>query len=163
MLNFRLLYILLDSRSIRVLLGMAACAGFGILIDFVLILKLSLLTGPWITMAILAVLTAAGAYIAYSVVEKRNGKVVTSIDEGDFETPVFFSFLTALLSAICLILPGFLSSILGAVLLIPALSEKTGKMLSSILGIQWPESYEYLRLERLTHNAPAVETRHKTS
>ena len=149
MLNFRLLYTLLDWRSIRSFLGIMASLGFGVLLDILLLLKLADLAGPWIIMTALASLTALGFFITYRIVEDRRNVLVESVDLGEYDEELFTAYVSALTSGLFLITPGVVNKILGGVLLIPPLSAPLGDRLALSMGIDWTEAYEYLRLNRV--------------
>ena len=155
MLNIRLLYILLDARSIRTYLGLAAGIGVGVLADVVIILKLSLLVGPWVTMAILAANAALGIRIAYSLVDRRAKAIIATVDRGRCDHEEFFRYIATLIASLFLIVPGLVNTLIGAVLLIPGVSALAGARVSGMLGIDWREAYEYLRLERIAGGTKA--------
>jgi UPF0716 family protein affecting phage T7 exclusion len=140
MLNFRLLYILISPRSIRTYLGLAASLGFGVLLDIILFLKLSLMVGPWITMAVLALNTALGVFIMYRLVETRGRQLVETIDSGHFDADMFSRYLSSLAASFFLIVPGVLNTIAGVVLLIPYISIRLGNRLAGMAGIDWQEA-----------------------
>ncbi len=103
MLNFRLLYILISPRSIRTYLGIIATLGFGVLLDIILFLKMSLMVGPWITMAVLAANTAIGVFIMYRLTELRGRGLVETIDDGHFDPDLFSRYLSTLVASLLLI------------------------------------------------------------
>jgi len=149
MLNFRLLNILIRPRFIRIYLGIIATLGAGVLLDIILFLKLSLMIGPWVTMTILAANTAGGIFIMYHLVEKRNKQLITSVDYGPFDQDIFYRYLGSLTASLFMITPGLLNSLFGALVLIPPMNIRTGRYLAGILGIDWQEAHEFLRLERI--------------
>lgn len=152
MLNFRLLYILVSPRSIRTYLGLAASLGFGVLLDIILFLRLSLMVGPWITMSVLAANSAIGIFVMYRLAETRGRQLVTSIDDGRYDPEMFSRYLSTLVASFFLIIPGVLSTFAGLILLIPYISVWLGGRLARMAGIDWQEAYEFLRLDRMTGN-----------
>ncbi len=152
MLNIRFLYTLLDSNFIRVFLGLAAVIGIGVLADIIIILKLSLLIGPWITMAILSANAVLGIRIAYSLTDRCKQSIMETVGRGRGDHDQFFRYLATLITSLFLVVPGFINTIAGAVLLIPAVSIRFGKKTAEILGIDWREAYEYLRLDGIAGN-----------
>jgi len=148
MLNFRLLNILISSRSIRTYLGILSTFGAAVLIDILIFLKLALIIGPWITMAALAANTAAGILIMYHLTEKRNKELIYSIDSGIYDSVVFFRYICSLAASLFIITPGFLNTFLGIFLLFPPVSIKAGGRIADTMGIDWQEAHEFLRLDR---------------
>ena len=156
MLNFRLLNVLTSSRSIRSYLAILSILGAGVLIDILLILKLSLIIGPWITMTILAANTAAGIYCMYYLTEKRKNQLISGIKSGIYDPDAFSRYLTSLLASMFIIIPGLLNTVLGVVMLLPPFSIKLGNRTARTIGIDWYEAYEFLRLDYVTDNGENI-------
>jgi len=150
MLNFRLLNRLLDSRSIRFYLGIAASLGFGVLVDVMVFIKLSLLVGPWITMAALAFLTAALVYVVYRVVDHRTKRLEQVVKTGTFEPDALSRHLSTLVAGLFLIVPGLFNTAVGLILLLKPVGTVLGNRIAWSVGIEWAEAYEHLRLEHVT-------------
>ena len=124
----------------------------GVLLDIIIFLKLSLLVGPWITMAILAANTAGGIFIMYYLVDLGTRQMIGTIDEGRYDSEIFSRYLSTLITSHFLIIPGLLNTLVGCVFLVPVISVKLGDRLARMIGIDWQEAYEFLRLERITEN-----------
>lgn len=152
MLNIRFLYTLLDSNFIRTFLGLAAGIGIGVLLDVVVILKLSLLIGPWITMGILAANAVLGIRISYGLTNRCKESLMAVVDKGRGDNDLFFRYLTTLIASLFLIIPGLINTLTGALMLIPAVSIRFGQRVAQFLGIDWREAYEYLRLDKIAEN-----------
>ncbi len=149
MLNFRLLYILISPRFIRTYLGLTATLGLGVLLDIILFLKFSHIVGPWIAMAVLAANTTAGILIMYFLVDLRRRQLVESVDKGRFASDIFSRYLSTLIASLFLIIPGLLNTLAGILLLIPYIGVKLGGRLARLMGLDWQEAYEFLRLDSL--------------
>ncbi|MCK5737238.1 MAG: FxsA family protein [Spirochaetaceae bacterium] len=152
MLNFRFLDILIRPRSVQIYLGIIAILGAGVLIDIILFLKLAIIIGPWITMTILAANTAFGIFIMYHLMDQSNQQLIMSIDNGKYDSDIFYKYLNSLVASLFIITPGLLNSLFGFILLIPPVSIKLGSRMARIIGIDWQEAHEFLRLERITEN-----------
>lgn len=150
MLNFRLLYVLINPRSIRTYLGLCASLGFGVLLDIIIFLRLSLMVGPWITMAVITANSALGLFFIYSFIDLKSRQMVESIDRGEFDPNLFSRYLSTLISSFFLIIPGLLNTVAGVIILIPYVGEKLGARFAALSGISWQEAYEFLRLDRMT-------------
>ncbi len=147
MLNLRLLYSVLGQRPLRAYLGILCGFGFAILLDIVLILKLAFLIGPWMTMAVLAILTSIDIFVIYKLVELRNVQLIESIHRGEFNEKRFTNYVSALLAGLFFIPPGFANTIIGILLLVPPISVFIGSIPAKVAGINWVEAYEYLRFD----------------
>ena len=152
MLNFRLLNILTNSRSIRIYLGILSLLGIGVLLDILLFLKLALVIGPWITMSALAVSTAGGIFSMHYLIDEKNRQLINSIDTGLYKPACFSRYLGTITASLFIIIPGFLNSLMGFVLLFPPLCTMLGNRMADIMGLEWQEAYEFLRLDRVTTN-----------
>jgi len=152
MLNFRLLHVLISSHSLRTYLGVTATLGLGVLIDLVLFLKLSSLLGPWIVMALLSIIVAIGIFVMFRSLNILRQRLIQTIESGKFIPMMFSRYLSTLAATFLLIIPGLLNSAAGLILLIPNMGEKFGSIIARLTGIDWQESYEFLRLEHMARN-----------
>jgi len=150
MLNFKLIVTLLKPASVKNFLGIISIAGITAVADIILIIKISLILGPWITMSALSFISAVGIYFAYKSIEKINSEIIESIETGVYSPDLFYNYTASLLSAVLLILPGILNTISGIILSLPVFNRKTGRLISYSAGINWKEAYEFLRLESLS-------------
>lgn len=149
MLNQMLLSSLLNFRLISIYLGILCCLGFVILLDIVLFFKLSLLIGPWMTVTILAVITATGVFLTYRLVESRSIRLTKSIHEGRFDEKMFNDYTIILLAGLFFIPPGIVNKLFGIVLLLPPVTRWMSNILIRVAGSNWIELYEYLRLNSI--------------
>ena len=150
MLNFRFLNALLTRRYIRIYLAILGFMGIGALLDVILLLKLSLLIGTWLTLAILALTTSATIVLAFHLVDKRSHALYRSISYGVFSQNNFVNYVTILLACPLIMLPGIVNSLFGLLILLQPLSDKIGEIVVRTTGINWSESYEILRLNTIT-------------
>jgi len=150
MLNFRLLKILTNTHSIRIYLGIISVLGISVLLDILLFLKLAFIIGPWITMSALSINTAAGIYFMNFLTSLRNRQLISSIDSGKYDPDIFSRYVSTLVASLFIITPGLLNSLLGLMLLIPPFNVKTGSKIARMMGINWQEAHEFLRLDRVT-------------
>ncbi len=153
MLNLRMLYILLDKRSVKTYLALVTSLGFGVLLDIMIFLNLTLLIGPWITLAILASITAVGVAFVFPYVEKSGVVLLTAVDDGHFDAGILSRYIATLIAAGFIIVPGLFNTMLGCLLLLKPLGTRAGDLISRLTGIDWQEAYEYLRLDRMTRNS----------
>ena len=149
MINMKLVYSLLDSSSIRTFLGVPAALGFAALLDFMLVLEIGSLVGPWITLAVLAVLGSVCVFLAYRIVDSRRLLLIEAVNGGKFDEGLFNGYIMGLTAGLFLVIPGVVNTALGGILLIPAFSVPLGNRLIRTAGIDWAEAYEYLRLDRI--------------
>ncbi len=149
MLNYRFLFSLLDTSFIQTFLAVLAGLGFGVILDIVLLLKLSVLTGPWITIAIITVITAIAVAVMFKMVNARKLALTDSLDSGSFSEDLFYSYLSTLVAAALIIVPGLINTLAGCLLLIPGPARTLGQYAARIFGIEWKEAYEHLRLNHM--------------
>ncbi len=149
MLNYRFLYSVLESSSIQTFLALIAAAGFSVLLDIIIILKLSVLIGPWIAIMVLTAGSAVGILAMYNAVEKKRTELQNSINSGIFSESLFDRYLAVLITSGFIILPGIINTITGIVLLFPRPADKLGRTVARAAGINWQEAYEHLRLNSL--------------
>lgn len=152
MLNLRMLFILLDQHSVRTYLAIVTSLGFGVLLDLLIFLHISVLIGPWITLAVLAVITGIGVVVMFPFVDRISRLVATSIDRGKFDSGMLSNYLGVLIAAGFIIVPGLFNSLVGGLLLIRPLSIKVGDAILRMTGIDWQEAYEYLRLDHIARD-----------
>ncbi len=153
MLNLRMLYILIDRNSVRAFMAVVTGLGFGVLLDILVFINLSLLVGPWITMAIVALITAGGIALMFPMVEKTGAQLLTAVDDGEFDEGTLDHYISTLLSAAFFVVPGLFNTLVGILLLIRPLGLQAGRYVSKLAGINWQEAYEYLRLDRMTQES----------
>ena len=150
MLNLRLLFNFINPRFSRLLLAILCILGLGVLLDTILILRISLLVGPWITMSFLSFRSALGLFISYNSVKNRGEILTEAVDRGHFPETGFSLYLSNLVAGCFLVVPGILNFFVGLAFLLPPVGQKIGDKIASLLGIDWQEAYEYLRLNRLS-------------
>ena len=153
MLNLRMLYILIDRRSVRIFMAIVTALGFGVLLDILVFINLSMLIGPWVTLAIIATVTAVGIAVMYPHVEKTGSRLLEAVDSGVFDDSTLSGYLSVLISATFIVVPGLFNTLVGCLLLIRPLGIRAGNLVSSLAGISWQEAYEYLRLDRMTRDS----------
>lgn len=152
MLNLRMLYILIDRRSVRTFMAIVTALGFGVLLDILVFINLSLLIGPWVTLAIIAAITASGITVMFPVVERTGGRLLEAVDDGVFDDSILPGYISVLISAAFIVVPGLFNTLVGSLLLIRPVGIRAGNLVSSLAGINWQEAYEYLRLDRMTRD-----------
>jgi UPF0716 family protein affecting phage T7 exclusion len=152
MLNLRMLYILIDQRSVRTFMAIVTSLGFGVLLDILVFINLSLLIGPWVTLAIIAAITASGIAFMFPFVQKTGRRLLEAVDTGVFDDSTLSGYIAALISATFFVVPGLFNTLVGSLLLFRPLGLRAGNLVSSLAGINWQEAYEYLRLDRMTRD-----------
>ena len=150
MLNYRLLNTLLRSRSINTLVILTSVLGLVSLLDFVLLLQCARLIGPWLTLSLLSFTSALAFYLVHFTVYKRYRKILQCVREGNFRNDLFPCYLCSLLSTLFLVFPGILNKVTGIILLSHFSSNHTGRYLTQLIGVNWEEAYEILKMNYLT-------------
>ena len=152
MLNLRMLYILIDQRSVRTFMAIVTGLGFGVLLDILVFINLSQLIGPWITLAVVAGITAIGIASMYPFVERTGTGLLEAVDAGEFDDGTLSAYISSLVAAVFIVVPGLFNTLVGVLLLIRPLGIRAGHQISQLAGIDWREAYEYLRLDRMLEN-----------
>lgn len=146
MLNFHLLFSILNPRYKSRYLAILCCLGIAVLLDIILCLQLAFLIGPWIFVSLLSVLTAFSVLLVYYLVDVQTEEISHSIRKRVCDESVFTSYIATLLIGVFLLLPGLINTLIGGILLIPFFSRRIGKIFLVLTGIRWEEAHEYLKL-----------------
>ena len=114
-----------------------------------LFLIFSMLIGPWLTLGILALLTAGSVYAVFRLIEHRSSLLKASLAQGFFDEKFFIDYICALVASPFIMLPGMVNTLFGLIILLPVISRYIAKLILKITGINWRESYEFLRLKEI--------------
>jgi UPF0716 protein FxsA len=145
-LNVRLLLSIIHAPSVDRYLTILSISGIVLLSDLVIILAIGRIIGIWLILTILTVTSAAGYLIARHSLHNAGTVLDEALRNGFFPEEGFPRYLSTLLAAIPLIVPGVVSTLGGLLWLFPPVRSKTGRALSRYLGVDWHEAYEYLKL-----------------
>lgn len=146
MLNIKVLYEILNPvHTVRYLYFLLLAALIPLL-DSYLILMTASFIGEYLFLAILIALSLGGFYMSRHMIIK-NLKIIRSNTENHYYSEYYYSmFPGTILTAIFLIMPGIIGTIVALILSIPSFRFKIGHYLSSFMRIDWKEVHEFINV-----------------
>ena len=145
-MNTRFLLKLLDPgfilKTALVLLGISLV----VLCEFFLIEFISELWGVYFTLAIAAATGLAGLFFGYREIFARINIIKGGISEGVYPEKEFIQLAGAIVAGLLLLMPGFITDVLGAVGFFPVIRMLYGKIVLIKMNGRLSELYEYMRL-----------------
>ncbi len=119
------------------------------LAEIVFFIYLGNLIGNWLVLVLAALIGLPGVLIAQSqlqdVLERLRGK----IRGRQYPGPEFIDLLGLLVGVVFLVTPGFLTDMLGYLLLIPSVRNALARALARKMDRGLKDFYDYLRLQEL--------------
>ncbi|HYW83979.1 MAG: FxsA family protein [Spirochaetia bacterium] len=119
------------------------------LAEIFLFIYLGELIGNYLVLIIAAVAGMGGALIALSQVQAARERLRAQLKAGRYPGKEFADLAGILVSGILLITPGFITDLLGYLLMIPALRGVVRGLVRSKLDRSFKDIYAYLRLSSL--------------
>ena len=119
------------------------------LAEIFLFIYLGELIGNYLVLVIAAVAGMGGALIALSQVQAARERLRVQLRAGKYPGREFADLAGILVSGILLITPGFITDLLGYLLMIPALRDALRGVIKNTLDKSFPDIYAYLRLSSL--------------
>jgi UPF0716 protein FxsA len=119
------------------------------LAEIFLFIYLGELIGNYLVLVIAAVAGMGGALIALSQVQAARERLRAQLKAGRYPGREFADMAGIIVSGILLITPGFITDLLGYLLMIPALRDAVRGLIRSKLDRSFKDIYTYLRLSSL--------------
>jgi len=119
------------------------------LAEIFLFIYLGELIGNYLVLSLAAVAGMGGALIAGSQARKTIELLRAKIRRGRYPGREFVDLSGIIVGGILLITPGFMTDVCGYLLMIPALRDRLGGFITRMLGRNFKELYDYLRLSSL--------------
>jgi UPF0716 protein FxsA len=119
------------------------------LAEIFLFIYLGELIGNYLVLIIAAVAGMAGALIALSQVQGARERLRAQLRAGRYAGREFADMAGIIVSGILLITPGFITDLLGYLLMIPALRDALRGVIKNKLDKSFKDIYTYLRLSSL--------------
>ena len=119
------------------------------LAEIFLFIYLGELIGNYLVLIIAAVAGLGGALIALSQVQAARERLRVQLKAGRYPGREFADLAGILVSGILLITPGFITDLLGYLLMIPAVRDAVRGMIRNKLDRSFKDIYTYLRLSSL--------------
>ena len=113
--------------------------------EIVLFIYLGNLIGNYLTFALAAVAGIGGGFAALSQVQRTRERLMTKIRQGEDPTQEVVDGAGLLVSGVLLVTPGFVTDVLGYVLLIPVVRAAAGRLVVKKLGRTFSDIHDYLR------------------
>jgi len=134
-----------DTKAIQILFFLMGAAVIQVA-DLCLTLFLTDLFGDFLILALINSLSLTGLLVSFLSVKKRIELINDSCREGCFPENLFYKLAGSFLAAFLLFMPGFVSSFLGFLLLLPLLSIPSGRYVSKKTDTDWHTVYEYMKI-----------------
>lgn len=134
-----------DTKAVQILFFLMGAAIIQI-VDLILTLFLTHLFGDFLILALISSLSLTGLFFSYLSVSSRIKQINTSCLSGCFPETLFHKLTGAFLAALLLFMPGFVSSLIGFIILLPPASVPTGKFMSDKSDTDWHTVYEYMKI-----------------
>jgi UPF0716 protein FxsA len=119
------------------------------LAEIFLFIYLGELIGNYLILTLAAVAGMGGALIAGSQARKTIELLRAKIRRGRYPGRELVDLSGIIVGGILLITPGFMTDVCGYLLMIPALRDRLGGFITRMLGRNFKELYDYLRLSSL--------------
>lgn len=117
------------------------------LLEFLLILRLAEEIGRYLILAYLAVTGLGGLVLYYGLIKGILRQIHGSIREGLFPGEGFKNLCGAIAGALFLLMPGFVTDLIGLLAVVPFIRKAYGFLLYRPFRTAFEEGYQYLRLE----------------
>ena len=114
--------------------------------EILLLFYLAQLYGKLLVLAIICITSLAGLYLVTNSIFHITKKIRLSINNGLFKEHEFGMLYALLLCGCLLILPGFITNIVGILLFIPPVRLVTAKILTKRLAVDMQRAYCYMKL-----------------
>ncbi len=134
-----------DTKAVQILFLLLL---FSILLvlDLFLTIYISNIFGEYLVLAIICSISFIGSM--FSVIKVKNiiNEIKINCNNGNFPENYFFMITGIFAATIYIIIPGFISDIIGFVLLISFFSTKLGKFISNKTQTDWHTVYEFMKI-----------------
>lgn len=113
-------------------------------IDLFIFLNLTSYYNIYTLLGIAALKSLIGLFAAFAVIFFSSTKIKREIKNGNIQIDHFYGLFSSLVAALCLITPGFFSTIVGLIICIPVLSRFMGKAIAMVLKIPIEKLVEHV-------------------
>jgi len=114
--------------------------------EIVLLLKLGGIIGNYLTLALAASTGLFGVLIALGELRRTIKSIRNEVRNGEYPGDSFTGIFGILTGGVFLLTPGFITDFFGFLLFIPAIRNCIGRFITRIVGTNFKELYEYLKL-----------------
>jgi UPF0716 protein FxsA len=117
-----------------------------LIIDFYIALKLSAFINAYLLMFLLSISGFFGFVLGFFRVKSMLKSIMKNVDKGIFNKKSLYSYFGSIFGCIMLIVPGFVTDLLGIVLLVSLMKSMIGRIILNPHQDNLKTIYEYLRL-----------------
>ncbi|MBI9096842.1 MAG: FxsA family protein [Spirochaetaceae bacterium] len=140
-----ILNIFKETKAIQILYFLLAASIIQI-IDLFVTINFTNIFGVYLIMAVICCISLTGLFFSISRINILIKIINDNCKNGIFPESYFFEITGIFLTALLIFMPGFISTVLGFLLLLPILSEQCGKVISSKISTDWHTVYEYMKI-----------------
>lgn len=119
------------------------------LAEIVFFIFLGNLIGNWLVLVLAALIGLPGVMVAQSQLQDALERLRRKIRDRRYPGPEFVDLLGILVSGVFLVTPGFLTDVLGYLLLVPSLRNLLSRALARKMDRGLRDFYDFLRLREL--------------
>jgi UPF0716 protein FxsA len=134
-----------DTKAIQILLFFLSVSILQVF-DLFLTIYLTHIFGEFLVMAIICSVSLVGLVFSIARVRSLISVITVNCNNGIFPGNTFFQLTGLFIAALFIFIPGFISGILGYLLLLPLLSSYYGKLISDKTLTDWHTVYEYMKI-----------------
>ncbi|MBN1647744.1 MAG: FxsA family protein [Spirochaetales bacterium] len=117
-----------------------------LIIDFFIALHISRFISNYLLMFLLSISGFVGLFLGFFRVKSMLGKILHDVNRGVFDQKSMYSYFGSIFGCVLLILPGFLTDLLGIILLVSLLKSMAGRLVLGTHREKLKSLYEYLKL-----------------
>lgn len=114
--------------------------------EIMLFLYLGELIGNYLVIALAAVIGLVGVLVDVAQMRSTLDRLRAKVRKGKYPGREFVDLAAMLVSSVLLLTPGFITDLVGFLLLVPALRQALGKAIAKRLDKNFKEVYAYLKL-----------------
>lgn len=115
-------------------------------IDLFTTIFLANLFGEYLILAVLCLFSLVGLFFAVARIKKLTELINKDCTDGNFPESRFYELTGMFLASLLVFLPGFISSLLGLIIMLMPLSKNIGSYLSKKTSTDWHTVYEYMKI-----------------
>lgn len=146
MVSERLFLGFFDAGFMKGKLLLLILVGIVLLGEILLIIWVGGVIGIYLSIACTATIGLLGVMAVGRVLGRNTAVLKEEISRAGYREKGFAKMVSLSLSAICFILPGFVTDLIGVLLLMPVVELLLGRWLLRVLRIPTNELYEYMKL-----------------
>lgn len=143
MFNTDFLLKIIDKDNISKYISKILFLSLFIVVDFLTLFILGNLMGIFLYLASLGLLIFIGVTLSIRELKGEISQIEISNSKGIYPEKQFYKITGLLLASVLIIIPGLLTTIMGLLLITPALRFSVGRSLSKSLKLNWNAVYEF--------------------